>query len=144
MKKLIALLLFIPLLSKSQVFSSLALGYDLKGAPIANWAIGYNKGIVNTQIEMRPSLTRKVETNNYFGMRIGMNVINPDDAGLSIIPGFGYYYNKRSNDKRQLNNWSAGYSLKSSLDITENGTAFIEGFYSNSFQFTIGMQVNFR
>lgn len=144
MKKLIILLLFIPLLSKSQIFTSIAAGYDTKGAPIGNWAIGYNKNLFNVQAEMRPSLTRKVEMNNLFGFRLSANLVNPDEDGLSILPGIGYYFNRKSNDHKQLNKWVYGYSLKTGLDITETGTAFIEGFYSNSFQFTIGMQVNFR
>lgn len=145
MKKLtIILILLIPLLSKGQVFTSIAVGYDFKGAPIGNWAIGYNKNLVNFAAEMRPSLTRKVETNNYFGMRLGFNLINPDEDGLSIIPSVGYYYNKRSNDKRQLNNWAAGYSLKGMIEVTETGNLFLEGFYSNSFQITCGIHVIFR
>lgn len=127
--------------AKSQVFSGLAFGYDTKGSPIGNLSIGYNYEILNLQGEIRPSLTRKVEMNNLLGLRLSLNLINPDEDGLSILPGVGYYYNHESSDKRNLNKWQLGYSIKSSIVVTDDGSLFIEGFYSNSFQITIGMQV---
>lgn len=122
----------------------MALGYDTKGVPIGNWAVGVNSTLFNFQAEIRPSLTRKVDMNNLFGFRLSANLIDPSVSGISILPGFGYYYNHRSSDKVILNKWQTGYSLKTMKDFTENGSAFIEGFYSSSFQLTIGMQVNFR
>lgn len=147
MKKLSLLLIaLIPLITFSQVFSSLSAGYDTKGTSIGAWAIGYNKGLINLQGEIRPSLTRKVEMNNLLGFRLSFNVVNPEDEGVSILPGVGYYYNHVSSDKRNLNKWQLGYTLKTGVDISEGGNSvFIEGMYiDKSVQISLGMQVNFR
>lgn len=147
MKKLFLIAaILIPAITFSQIFSSLAAGYDTKGTPIGTLAFGYNKGLLNFQGEIRPSLTRKVEMNNLLGFRLSANLVNPDEDGLMILPGIGYYYNRKSSDKRNLNKWQYGYTLKAGTEISEGGNAvFIEGMYiDRSAQITIGMQVNFR
>lgn len=146
-KKWFYLLLFLSSCNyaKSQIFVAAGLGYDTKGTAISNLQMGYNRGLINAMAEIRPSLTRKVEMNNLLGFRLSLNLVNPDEDGLSISPGIGYYYNHKSSDKRTLNKWQYGYSLKSGIEITDTGELFFEGFYSDkSFQIEIGMQVNFK
>lgn len=147
MKKIIYCILFklIPVITFGQAFTSIGTGYDTKGAIIGTLALGYNKGLINAEAEIRPSLTRKVEVNNLLGFRLSANLINPDEAGLSILPGIGYYRNLKSLDKTNLNKWQYAYTLKSSIEITETGALYIEGLYSEKeFQFSLGMTVNFK
>lgn len=146
MKKLFYYILFnlLPVITFAQIFTSIGTGYDTKGAVIGTWALGYNKGIGNFQAEIRPSLTRKVEMNNLLGFRLSVNLINPDEAGLSILPGIGYYRNLHSMDKTDLNVWQYAYTLKSMIEVSENGNLYIEGLYTKkSFQFTAGIHFRF-
>lgn len=147
MKKFIYLLLFklIPVITFGQVHSGLALGYDTHNKLLGAWNIGYEKDIVVMDAEIRPNLTRNLPINNYCGFKLGLNLINPDEDGLSIIPGLGYYYDFRSMDKTKTNAYYFGYSLKSIIQVTNDGGLFIEGMYINkSAQITIGMNVKFE
>ena len=62
---------------------------------------------------------------------------------ISILPGIGYYYNMKSEDKVNINHWEYGYSLKSIFKVTQNGSIFIEGFYANSLQLVAGIHFKF-
>lgn len=149
LRHLLELLIFltsyciIPNVCFSQLNTGLGYGYDTHGRAIATWSVGYEKGRVNFQGEMRPTLSRKIEMNNLLGFRLSANLINPNGSFISILPGIGYYYNFRSEDKVKINHWEYGYSLKSIFKVTENGNIFIEGFYATSLQLVAGILFKF-
>lgn len=144
MKKLFFLLLLLPCLSFAQLNAGIAAGYDTHGRAMATGYMGATIWqIVEVTGEIRPSLTRSAFSHNYMGGKIGMHIINPDDAGLSIIPAVGYYYDLKSQDKTNLNKYYWAASIKTVLQLTDGGNgAFLEGMYINkSAQFTIGINV---
>lgn len=146
MKKLFILLIaFIPIISFSQVNTGMALGYDTHGRAVAALSVGATIGkILEIQGEVRPSLSRSAFAHNYIGGRIGLNLINSDLDGLSIIPGAGYFYDLKSQDKPDLNKYYWGAFLKSIIMVTENGGLFVDAMYINkSVQASIGIHFKF-
>lgn len=144
MKKIIIILLLLPCISFAQLNAGIAAGYDTHGHGIATGYIGATIGqIVEVTGEIRPSLTRSVFAHNYIGGKIGMHIVNPNDAGLSIIPAIGYYYDLKSQDKTSLNKYYWAPSLRTGMQMNDSGNGFfIEGMYiAKSAQFTIGINV---
>ncbi len=141
MKKTILLLItIIPFICLAQVNLGIGAGIDIKGHdPVVNTYIGYSYQNVFITAEIRPAATRTAFKNNYLGGKIGYDLSNSER--YSIIPSIGYYYNKISSDKRELNNFKLGYSVKGILYLKDRNGIFAETFYSDRLQFCIGMHV---
>lgn len=147
MKKLFILLIGLPFTSEGQLNTGIGAGWDTHGRAVAVWSVGCSVAkLVEVQAEIRPSVSRSVFAHNYMGGRIGLNLINPDDAGLSVIMGGGYFYDKKSSDKTSLNKYYWGTFVKSIIQVNErsNGCLFVEALYiNNSAQFAVGIHYKF-
>src|SRR5665647_2799393 len=127
MKKLFFILLLLPAIVGAQVHFGLGAGYDVsKSKPLANINIGYTASN-NIMIEavMQPAITRAVNSDHYFGGKIGYNIHN-------LVPAVGYYYNYKNADDKAMNKWiGVGYSLKYILPVNDNGGLYAEALYLN-------------
>lgn len=134
MKKMFLFILIglMPFISKSQVNTELGIGYDTYGRAIANLNVGYSISVFEFQGEMRPSLSRSVYGNHYFGFSGGIRLLNAKDADISVSIGGGYYYNLRSTDHKQLNGDFFGAYLKGIKMINDRGGVFFNTLYINS------------
>jgi hypothetical protein len=150
LKQLIYLLAFLTVCSKahSQVNSTMAVGWDSNGRAIAFWSVGYQKSVFNLNGEIRPSLSRSSFSHNYIGFRAAINLIYPDAqemTGLSILPGVGYFFDMKSQDKTNLNHYYWAYCLRTHIKVTDDGALTFDGIYLNkSLQLSIGMTVLFH
>ena len=109
--------------SKAQTNFNLGAGYSSDKNIVAQ--IGLNEEIGKFAIgaEIRPSITRSVNSMQLFGFRGGINVLNSDNA---IIPFVGYYYNKFSDSKQQKGQWITGYGIRCVKMITQIGGIYFE------------------
>jgi len=134
MKKLFLIFLCLPAFANSQMTFNMGAGTDFKNA-LAHISIGYQDNAMVVEAIEQPTITRKSNSNNYFGIKAGYNFHN-------IIPGIGYYYNYKSADKKEQNHFAPGISLKYLLIINVNGGLYIEGTYiEKAFQLTAGFNV---
>ena len=120
---LIWLGLFASVKSEAQVNFDMGAGYSTDKNFTAQ--IGLNYEVSNFSIggEIRPSITRKVESIQLFGFRAGYNVLNDETA---IIPFIGYYYNKFSDSKMQKGEWLTGYGVRVSKMVNDIGGVYLE------------------
>lgn len=147
MKKSILFILIglMPFISKSQVNTELGIGYDTYGRAMASLGFGYSISVFEFQGEMRPSLSRSVYGNHYFGFSGGIRLLNANDADISVSMGAGYYYNLRSAEYKQLNGDFFGTYLKGVKMINDRGGVFISILYiNNSAQFSGGIHYVFN
>lgn len=144
-KTIIMLMVLMPFISMAQMTSSLGYGYDLNGRAMAKWSVGYTAfQIVELEGEIRPSISRNIFAHNYVGFRGGIHAVNPDESGLFLIIGAGYYYDMRSQDKKSWNKDYLGTFVKGGTMLNENGGLFLEGlFINNSAQFCLGIHYCF-
>ena len=136
MKKFIILLFLFPAICQAQPVVDWGYGFDLQtGKPVMKLAAGYEANNIQAQAVMSASLSRSVNTNNYFGIKAGYDI-----AG--IIPSVGYYYDLRNGDDKSVNQYYPGISLKGVLPINERGGIYLDGMYINkSFEITAGFHI---
>lgn len=147
MKKLLKLISIAILLScfasvKAQVNFDMGAGYSTDKNFTAQ--IGLNYEVSNLCIggEIRPSITRKIESMQLFGFRGGYNVLNEETA---IIPFIGYYYNKFSDSKLTKGEWITGYGIRAYKMVNDDAAVYIEPCYlKNNAQVNFGIIYKFN
>ena len=145
MKKLLKLLSILILLglsigSKAQV--NFNMGVGLSTSKTATGQIGLNYELSKIAIggEIRPSLTRSVNSPQLFGFRAGYNVLNSEDE---VIPFVGYYWDKFSDSKQQKGEWITGYGIIAVKSISDVGSIYFEPSYIKGINLLIGVIVKF-
>lgn len=104
--------------------------------PVMKISAGYQFSNVVIEWVIQPSLSRIVNTPNYFGAKIGYNV-------HGFIPSVGMLYDYRSSDE-SMNQGEIGYALKYQFPVSENGGLYLEGMYTkSSYELTAGFHVVF-
>lgn len=106
--------------------------------PAMKISVGYQfqNNIVAEGI-IQPSITRKVNAPNYFGVKAGYNF-------NGFIPSIGALYNYRNSDDVSMNRWEVGYALKYQFPLNENGGLFAEALYTkSSYQLMAGFNIQF-
>lgn len=131
-----------------QFHIGIGLGYGTDNKAVAALNIGYEWTILVVDAQIRPTLSRDNLTtknfNNYIGGSLGINLINPDDAGLSVIPSVGYYHNSQVNGLKGYNEDCFGYSLKSIIMFKEEVGLQFEGLYINKgVELLVGIAIKF-
>lgn len=137
MKKiLLGFLLLYGYTAFAQLSTDWGIGYDIgTNKTIATISAGVEIQRVLIEGQLTPSISRTISVNNYFGVKAGYDI-----AGI-ITPSFGYYYNYRSAEKKEMNYGSIGYSLKLVLPLTDNNSGiFFNGLLvCNEVQITAGI-----
>jgi len=104
--------------------------------PVMKISAGYQFSNVVIEWVIQPSLSRIVNTPNYFGAKIGYNV-------HGFIPSVGMLYDYRSSDE-SMNQGEIGYALKYQFPVGPNGGLFAEAIYTkSSYQLTGGFNIQF-
>jgi len=151
MKKIALLLLFLPLFSHGQAHIDLGGGaarFNQSGekgitkaiSPVVKIGVGYQVSNIVAEVMMQPTLTRTVNSPNYFGGKLGYNI-----AGSNLIASAGYFYNLCNSDNPENNGSYFGYSLKYQTSIiSEYGALYAEAMLVNkSMEATIGFHIMF-
>jgi len=137
MKKLFCTTLFIfPIVLMAQVHIELGVGANVKTKnPICKIAFGMEVNKVVLEVVEQPTITRKINSPNYFGGRAGYNI-------NGFVPSVGYFYSHASSDDKGCNEWFVGYALKYQYVLTENGGLYAEAMYiNNQPEITVGFHV---
>lgn len=107
-------------------------------APVMKISAGYQfENNIDIEGMIQPSLTRKVNTSNYLGLKAGYNF-------QGLLPSVGYLYNYRNADDVSMNRWEAAFALKYQFEVNDNGGLYIEALYTkSSYQATVGFHIIF-
>lgn len=133
-KKIILIFLCLPAVANAQMTFNMGAGTDFKNA-LAHISAGYQYNELLVEAVEQPTITRKANSNNYFGIKACYNF-------RGFIPAIGYYYNYKSSNNKEQNHSVPGISLKYLLILNTNGGLYIEGMYiEKSFQLTAGFNV---
>ena len=149
MKNLLFFLLLLPVITQAQFYVDLGGGIHHSPLtthhspvimPIIKISVGYQVSNIIAEAVMQPTLSRVVNSPNYFGGKIGYNI-----AGSGLIPSAGYYFNLCNADNPENNGWYPGYSLKYQHAINDNGGLYAEAMYINhSVSITAGFMISFN
>jgi hypothetical protein len=156
MKKIIFFILLIsPVILRAQLFVNLGAGVATfeqqiplvsEGShalpsqivvPVVKMAAGFEIRNIVLEAELRPTVTRKRNSPNNFGVKAGYHINH-------FIPAIGYYYNYCNSDNPINNKAGVGYSLEYVVPVTRNGDLYFEAIHlNNSWQLTGGFHIPF-
>lgn len=113
-------------ISKSQISIDMGAGYNaMAQTSLMQLQVQGEKNNVVMGFKLDFSLTRKINSPNYYGPHIGYDI-----AGSGLIASVGGYSNYASADDKSKNGFvGLGYTLRYNYNIGEQGGLFIETMY---------------
>lgn len=112
--------------AKAQFNFNMGAGYSTNKNAVAHIGLNYEISKITIGGEIRPSITRSVNSMQLFGFRAGINVLNSDNE---VIPFIAYYYNKFSDSKLTKGEWITGYGIRAVKSINEIGSIYLDPCY---------------
>ena len=114
---IIIALLVMPIVTSAQIGIGLAAGAHYakeNTSPMSKMSLSGQAGPIMIEAAAYVSLTRNINPGTMLGATVGYDI-------NGLIPVAGYWYNLKSNDRKELNEWVYGGGLRWNKLIGPNG-----------------------